>query len=288
MAPTPADLQKCLRSRSHFLRQLRRPRRKCDLADELDESRSTIDRALRELEEAKFVTRGDSGYRTTLAGELALAEYDRYADRLDGIAELHDALADLPTDEPLDGALFEDAHVSLPSQRSPYEPVEALRAVVTDADHACVVGAAIIPQYVEMYREQIVDEGMTADFVLSEGVLEWLLSRQAEAVTSMVETGDVTLAETSTDWSFSLVVTEHESVSTTDVRYAQSDRSVGVMLYDEGTFLGFVHNDTREAVAWGEALFDRALEQANELGVSVASDGGEESDARNEPDRRNE
>lgn len=269
MRPAPADLQKCLRSRSHFLRRLRRPRRKCELSEELDESRSTIDRALRELEAAGFVERDDPGYRTTLAGELTLAEYDRYAARLDGIAEFQDALSSLPTEEPLDTSLFENADVSLPSQRSPHEPIEALEAVLADADHACIVGMSIVPQYVELYRGQIVEEGMTADFILSEVVVEWLVSRRTELLTLIVELGEITLSETTTDWAFSLFVTEHESVSASDLRYAQSDRSVGVLLYDEATLLAFVHNDTREAVAWREALFDRAAEEAVELGVPV-------------------
>lgn len=290
MRPGLADLQKCLRSRSHFLRCLRRPRQKCELARELAESRSTIDRALRELEDAGFVEREETGYRTSLAGELALAEYDRYTARLDGLVELQPMIDGLPTDEPLDGAVFEGADASLPDQCSPHEPVEALATFLSQAEHARVFGTAVLPQHVDLYYERIVEEDMTADFVLSEGVVEWLLSRREEQAMGILRAEGVTAAETTTDLSFSFVIsergetTEREESSGSGVHHGESDRvggvsgnadstrpkrSVGVMLYEESSLVGFVHNDAREAVAWADALFERIADEAVSLGVLV-------------------
>lgn len=268
-----ADLQKCLRSRSHFLRRLRRPCQKCELARELEESRSTIDRALRELENAGFVEREETGYRTSLAGELALAEYDRYTARLEGLVELRGILDGLPTDEPLDGALFEGAAASLPDQCSPHEPVVALATFLSEADHARVFGTAVIPKYVDLYYERIVEEDMTADFVLFEGVVEWLLSRREEEAMGILRAEGVTAAETTIDLSFSLVITEREETTERDepsasgARHGRSNRAVGVMLYEESSLVGFVQNDAREAVAWADALFDRIADEAVSLGV---------------------
>lgn len=230
---------------------------------ELDESRSTIDRALRKLERAGFVERDDDGYRTTLAGKLALAEYERYADRLDGIAAVRDALVALPTDEPLDAALFGGAEVSFPSRYSPHDPVEALETLLADADHVRAFETVVMPSYVDMYHEQVVEGEMSVELVLSEQVIEWLLSRREEAVMTIAETEGVTVAETDATHSFSLVVTESEGG-----RRNRPDRSVGVMMYDEGTLHGFVRNDTREAVAWGDALFDRFADEATTLQVT--------------------
>src|SRR6056297_1552939 len=210
MRSRPADLQKCLRTRSHFLAHLHRPRQKCELADDLEESRSTIDRALRELEDAGFVERADRGYRTTLTGELALEAYRRYSARLDGLVAARDALDSLPTDAALDGALFEEATVSLPTSCSPHAPVEALESLLDGADHARVFATAVIPAYVDIYYEQIVEEGMTADIVCAEGVLDWILARREEQLTAIAECDGVTLWETSADRAVSLVVTERE------------------------------------------------------------------------------
>ncbi len=208
MRSRSADLQKCLRTRSHFLAHLRRPRQKCELADDLEESRSTIDRALRELEDAGFVERADRGYRTTLTGELALEAHRRYSARLDGLAAARDALDPLPTDAALDGALFEEATVSLPTSCSPHAPVEALESLLAGADHARVFATAVIPAYVDIYYEQIVEEGMTADIVCAEGVLDWILARREEQLTAIAGCDGVRLWETSADRAVSLVVTE--------------------------------------------------------------------------------
>lgn len=262
MRSGPADLQKCLRSRSHFLRHLRRPREKCDLVRELEESRSTIDRALRELERARFVERDENGYRTTLAGDLALAEYERFAARLDGLAELRDVLEGLPPDEPLDCALFERAEASLPGQCSPHDPVEELGAFLDDAAHLRVFATAVIPKYVELYRERVVDGGATADFVLFEGVVEWLLARRADDVMDFFDADGVTVAETAADHSFSLIIAEYDDSSASDADDDRNDRAVGVMFYDEGSLAGFVHTDAREAVAWAETRFERIENEA--------------------------
>lgn len=264
-----ADVQKCLRSRSHFLCRLRRPRQKCELAREIEESRSTIDRALRELENAGLVEREGAGYRTTLAGELALAEYERYTARLDGLTELRAVLDGLPMDEPLDGALFEGAEASLPGQCSPHEPVDALTTFLSEADHARVIGTAVIPKYVDLYYERIVEEDMTAEFVLFEGVVEWVLSRREVEAMEIIRTDGVTVAETTADLSFSLVITEYDDTDANDVRHGRSDRAVGVMLYEDGSHVGFVHNDACEAVAWAEDLFERVADAAVPLGVPV-------------------
>lgn len=274
MRSGPADVQKCLRSRSHFLRCLRRPRQKCDLVRELEESRSTIDRALRELERARFVERDDGGYRTTLAGELALAEYERYAARLAGLAEWGDVLDGLPPDEPLDCALFEDAEVTRPAQYSPHAPVERLREFLDDADHVRVFATAIIPEYVDLYRERVVEGGTTAEFVLFEGVVEWLLSRREDDLLDFFGADGVTVAETTVDHSFSLIIAEYdESTDATSGEVARSpnDRAVGVMFYEDGTLAGFVHTDARGAVAWAETRYGHIADEAVPLDRPVES-----------------
>ncbi|WP_192498485.1 helix-turn-helix transcriptional regulator [Halorussus halophilus] len=260
MRPPLADLQKWLQTRSHFLHYLRTPRQKSELGRELDESRSTIDRALRELERAGFVERTRDGYRTTLVGKLALAEYDRYSERLLGLAELRTALADLPPDTPLDAALLEDASVSVPTQHSPQEPVSKLESILSDVTDARVFASAIIPRYVDIYGRRL-RAGMDATFLFATEVTEWLLERRSEEFRSLLQVPGVTVGEVSETLPFSLVLFEHADSDGTPTE------SVGVMLYDDGAILGFVHNDTAPAVAWGESLFARLRAGAESLGT---------------------
>lgn len=258
MSPQTFELLKSLRQRSHFLRHLRRPHRKCELADVVAESRSTIDRAIRELETAGFVARSDEGYRTTLAGELALAEHERHTDRVEGLSELRDTLSELPADVPLDGALFEDPDVAFPTRHSPNEPVEALEEILSEAERVSVFGSGVIPKSVGVFRQRIVEEGMTADFVLTEGVVEWLLTRRQDDLLAILECENASVAKTSADQLFSLLVAD-----------SGEKRTVAVALYDEGNVLGIVSNDTRQAVEWAEFRFERAKAAAQALTVPV-------------------
>lgn len=254
MPSGPADRQKCLRNRSHFLRRLREPQEKCELARDFEESRSTIDRAVRELERVGFVERTAGGYRTTLAGELALEDHERHVARLDGIADLGTALAELSPDAPLDAALFEDADASLPTRHCPSEPVEAAAAFLADAAHVRAFTSAIVPRYVDVYRDRIVDGEMTADLVFADGVVEWLLARRKRDASAIFGADGVTAAQTSTERSFSLVLAGRDET-----------RRVGVMLYDGGSRLGFVRNDTRAAIAWADDVFERIAAEAASL-----------------------
>ncbi|USZ69723.1 hypothetical protein NGM10_16625 (plasmid) [Halorussus salilacus] len=301
MSPDSAAMQKCLRNRSHFLRRLRRPHEKCELARELRESRSTIDRAVRELESAGFVDRTEDGYRTTLAGKLALEDRERHAARLDGIARFREALAGLAPDAPLDAALFEDAEVSLPESYSPHEPVETLASFLAEASHVRLFASAVVSRYVDLYRERV-EAGMTADLVFAEEVFEWLLARRKEDVSALLGTSGVSVSRTPLDRSFSLVLIDRadrgecadpadsadsaaRGTRTTSAADAgsvdpasaadRSDRAVGVMLYDDGSILGFVRTDSREAVAWADDLFERVASEAARVGRSPdARDGG--------------
>jgi hypothetical protein len=157
-----------------------------------------------------------------------------------------------------------------------------------DADHVRVFATAILPKYVDAYRERVVEGETTADFVLFEGVVEWLLSRREDDLLDFFDADDVTVAETETNHSFSVVIAEYDDASATDEVVARddgatagddasvgdvgrdrTDRAVGVMFYEDATLSGFVYTDAREAVAWAETRFERLADEAVSLDVGV-------------------
>ncbi|ELY85591.1 transcriptional regulator [Natrialba taiwanensis] len=76
------------------------PAHPSDLAAALECSRSTVDRALSELQDATLVERDPdrSSYHLTVAGELALEEFSQFSMRLERTAAASSLLASLPTD----------------------------------------------------------------------------------------------------------------------------------------------------------------------------------------------
>lgn len=96
-----------------FERLLDGPSYKRDLVASVDRSRSTVDRAVRELEAAGLVERADGGYVATVAGQLAAEEYRTATDSLATVEAAVAALEPLPYDARLSGELLADATVEL-------------------------------------------------------------------------------------------------------------------------------------------------------------------------------
>jgi hypothetical protein len=96
-----------------FERLLEEPRHKRDLVAAVEESRSTVDRAVRELTAAGLVERADGGYVASVAGRLAAAKFRATRESLATIGAATAALAPLPHDAALSGTVLRDATVTV-------------------------------------------------------------------------------------------------------------------------------------------------------------------------------
>lgn len=254
--PHPGDFLALMARRGDLLRLLgARPREKLELEAELDVSRSTIDRAIRDLEARDFVTRTPDGYRQTLSGRLALAEYDRFTGRIQGICESSTVLASLARETDVDLAMLEDATVARADRTSPHRPLEELYGLVEVADSVTGFAPAIHPQQVETYRTRIEEHGMTADLVVTDGVVERLLADYADAFATVVETDDVRLRVTAEELAYSLTIAE-----TPDGPVA------AIMVYADDGIRGCIHNDEPAAIRWARDRFERVAADATAVG----------------------
>lgn len=95
-----------------FEELLDEPLYKRDLVAAVDRSRSTVDRAVRELEDAGLVARVDGGYVATVAGRLAAEEYRAATDSLAAVEGAMAALAPLPHDVSVSSALLSGATIT--------------------------------------------------------------------------------------------------------------------------------------------------------------------------------
>lgn len=89
------------------------------LAAELGRSRSTVDRAVSDLETAGLIERTNGRYRATVAGVLALEEFDRLADRLTTAAGVSHLFEPIATDIPLGSRFLDGCEVVLTSASEP-------------------------------------------------------------------------------------------------------------------------------------------------------------------------
>lgn len=240
--------------RADLLRALgRTPTPKNELEDDLDVSRSTIDRGIRELEERALVERDNGGYRRTLSGRLALREYERFHERIRGLRESGNLLAAVDANADFDAAMLAGATVVEQARTTPHRPIEELYGIVKSATEVRAFAPVVHSQQIDTYRTKISD-GMEAELVLTGEVIERLLAEHAEAFEDTVDSERVGLWEAADDLPYSLALAE-----TPD-----GPRAV-VMVYDDRGVLGCIHNDDPAAVEWARERYERERRRATRI-----------------------
>ncbi|WP_440989566.1 tetratricopeptide repeat protein [Haloarchaeobius baliensis] len=220
-----------------------------DLCDELDVSRSTVNRALRELEDAGWVERADDGYVRTTTGSLALQEYQDQITALDAVQTHADALSPLPGDTPLDPAVLSEAAVETVADTETFELVGTLRSAFEDATAVRGVWPTVTDDRTVSALASLADDGRPLALAVDESVHATMRGVAPAA--------------------FGPSDTEHCRVETTDdvptrlgvfLVDGETDRRVLVTMYDED---GTIHavadvpaDDT--ACTWTTSLFDAA------------------------------
>lgn len=250
-SPTAVDL---LARRADLLRAVReRPRSKPAIADELPVSRSTVDRAVRELEAEGFVARSD-GISLTLQGRLALDSYETFAARLRDLDAAGAVLESLPDDARVDRALFRDATVVEASPVAPQRATEAYRSLVADAVRVKGYARALLDGNVETFRERMVEDGANVELVLDPDVLDALVGSHGSIVAEGRDAGRLTMLEATDGLAYSLMLVETSKTTHTCA-----------LFYDDSGHTGLVRNDAEEAVAWAESVYEDLRAAADPL-----------------------
>lgn len=229
------------------------PRTKDELSTALDLSRSTIDRSIRELETQYLVEPNPNGYMTTVAGQLALEEYDRLDSRLSNFDRFARALSVLPPDAPVDASLLANSEVTLADPTNPHQPIDAYAAVLERATHVRTMVPAVIPQLVDASHRRIVEEELTAQVVLSEAVLERLIAAYTERFQGALDTGRLSVRQTE-ELTYGLSIVE-----------ARMGLSVNVLTYTETGAHALIRSIDPAAIQWAEVVFGQGWQAAQPL-----------------------
>lgn len=228
------------------------PRTKPNLVGELDVSRSTVDRAVRELDERGLVKRTDGGFAATLTGRLAHDAYREFHDQMRVLSDTGDLLRLLDADAELDLCVLTGAEVVEAEQPAPYKPVSRLEEHIERATDVRALARAIVSRRLaDALHEGVTERGATFECVYTESVAEFLRTDRWDERHEMVATGNYRMYETS-DLPFGLVLLE------------EPDRTVVCLnVYDDTNDLrGVVVNDAPEAVSWARSLFESYRDDA--------------------------
>ncbi|QLC34013.1 GntR family transcriptional regulator [Halarchaeum sp. CBA1220] len=225
---------------------------KAELADDLGVSRSTVDRAVRDLESVYAVERRDGTVTLTLVGRLALTAYDAFQTDLRSLTGC-DGLTHLDADTPVTLDVVRGATTVTASPGAPHQPVSAFVDFVEDAVHVELYATMVLPTVVDAIARRI-EEGLTVDAYLNGAALDALLADHSETATRVLDSSRVTVAETAADYCFDFA------------RFDLADgRQVTAIAYGAHGVDELLVNDTADALAWAQTRLDALEDDATVL-----------------------
>lgn len=223
------------------------PQQVRDLTDELEASRSTVSRALRDLEEADLVERTDDGYRANLVGQLALSLTREYYERIGDLSRLGVALEPLPPDAPLPPEAVVGGEAFLATSPDPYRPDEVVLEAFRSATRLRYVYRLLTDaRLLRLSHEHLLEEDLTIEPITTPEMVAHLREEFPEKFAEALATGRYHLRVANDLPPFGLVLPECDGETTLLIGIGRPSGGVEAL----------IRNDTPEAVAWGEAYYE--------------------------------
>lgn len=229
-----------------------------DLVDDTDHSRSTINRALNDLESLRLVERGERGIQATPVGRLTRNQVRTFLADLDDIMSAEAVLGSLPFETEITPEAIAGCEAFLASDPAPYRPLERINDDLLEAtSYRALIPSLQDPRHVRLLYEHVVIDENPASLVISEGVFRALQEEFPRQMAAMART-DV----------FSLYVGDVPSYGLGLLgRRESSGQPTKVALYlvvldESGSIHGLIVNDAEDAVQWGHDRYETIKQEA--------------------------
>lgn len=162
---------------------------KRDLTDDLDISRSTINRGIRELEAVGAIEYVDGEFVPTVCGQEAATKYRCFRDQMETIQHLEPFLRWIPPDEfDVDLEHLSEATLHLPDSSDPYAMINHHVDTLSETETIRAVLPFVGLHATEAVHERIVDHGSRSEIIVQPETAETMLSGDYERLTREMST----------------------------------------------------------------------------------------------------
>lgn len=245
MKMSAPDIDDVVTKRRDFLAALaEESATKPDLVERLDTSRSTVDRAIADLEAYDLVRRPDDSYELTMAGKTAYDRHRVYLDELSAIGQAKDIIGSLSPEVPFSHELLADADIELAEPHDPHQPLELEDNIISDASHLWKVSPAVTSTCVKGLKQGATDD-LTFDIVVPRDVIDALRTRYSEEITHL-DGPDHEFYELEEKPPYALWIAE-----TPETEY------VGLMAHSETGVRGLMVTQDDDALEWARDQYER-------------------------------
>lgn len=156
------------------------------LVENLSESRPTIDRAVRELEDHDLVKRVDGVCKPTYTGKTAYELCEEFRNSFQILKETSTELSSLPPDAGLDKSIFLGGSVFHPPDSAPYETIQSIDEDIGNGEKI-VAATEVLTPYIDQILRQGADNKEDITLFLSNSVLDVLLKNQPDTIIPHIE-----------------------------------------------------------------------------------------------------
>lgn len=225
---------------------------KRELETVLDVSRTTVNRAISSLTEAGCIVHRDGKWEVTLFGRLAYQEYEQLVARYESISGAQPLLRYLPTETLLDVNLLANADILLSEQPAPHAPITRLGELLQHSRQVIGLSPVVLPKYVQLFYQQIVERGTDTDLLLGGDLVEYLWATYTDEMDAMLgaENGTVWWLKQLPPFGFVLI----------------DEEVLWVAIYGEkGGLKGAIISDTDAAVTWATDMLQAYRQQGEQI-----------------------
>lgn len=262
MEDVAGDAVRTLLERRKLVRALRDGAEdKRTLVDELDVSRSTVSRALRDLQAQHLVERANGRFQTTAYGDLLADEFESMLETASSAWNVRGVLDQIPTDElGFDLRHLANAEVTTPTTANPTAPMERVVELKRQATHVRSLAAGRSPGALDAHREAAEASDHTFDSVCSTGLVAWLVSDddRRDTLADLLDADGVAVHVYDGDIPVPIGITE-------DVVFFGVES-------EEGAPVALVESTNDRVREWAEDTFESCRAAADELAPSDLDD----------------
>lgn len=225
---------------------------KRDLTDALDVSRTTVDRAITELEEVGVVNTKGSDFELTLFGNLGFKAHSEFVNTSDDILRVKEVLDGASATENIGLDLVRGAKVYQSNRRAPNEPFRKLHQSASVTNKIEYLTPVIVPELFELLTNKATDQGVEVELLVDNELLGILRVLYEDEYNQVIESDLITVGIASRLPRFGITILDSERVWMN-------------MFNADGGFQGAIINDSPESVAWAQDIYSKYKSRATTL-----------------------
>lgn len=231
------------------------PAQKRDIIEELDVSRSTVDRAVSRLTENQLIARSHNGYKTTNKGETALSAVNCALNSLENIDEASQFFQYLPEQSSIPHYIFEEADIRKASELSGRTLLDDELELLEECNSLRMVSYADThPKFNEVLIERLFGDELDFKVVFREDLAKHIFDKYDQYAKEFVQSDHIK-SQYSDDIGFGLIIfyLEKEIICHMDVF------GVG------NAYIGTIGGDSTRLIDWAENFFQDAWDSGHDI-----------------------